>query len=114
MVEINSAYRRVHDPQFLHLALSLLEAKVQNVFWGPRNAFVNRWEETMNRLTEHRSFCFAGQPAPCVGYFAGDVLPCICGAEGDVTTALSQVALPAPVCEKPAEPVLPKSATNAA
>ena len=45
-----------------------------------------------------------------MGYFAGDVLPCICGAEGDVTTALSQVALPAPLCEKPAEPVLPKSA----
>jgi hypothetical protein len=104
-----------HDPQFLLFALSLLKSKVQNVvFWGPRNALVNRWEETLSCMTEHKSFCFAGQPAPCVGYFAGDVLPCICGVEGDVTTALSQVALPAPMCKKPAEPVLTKSAPNAA
>jgi len=53
----------------------------------------------MNRQGKHAPFCFAGQPAPCTGYFEGDVLPCICGAEGDVITALSQVALPARVCE---------------
>jgi hypothetical protein len=67
----------------------------------------------MNRRIEHKSFCFAGQPAPCTGYFPGDVLPCICGAEGDVTTALSQTALPAPVCEKPAKRAPRKSAAKA-
>ena len=44
---------------------------------------------------KHKHFCFAGQPAPCEGYFLNDVLPCICGAYGDVVTALSRVAVPA-------------------
>jgi hypothetical protein len=40
----------------------------------------------------HKWFCFAGQPAPCVGLFPDDVLPCVCGALGDLISALSQVA----------------------
>jgi hypothetical protein len=47
--------------------------------------------------SKHRDFCFAGQPAPCKGYFLNDVLPCVCGGESDVVTALSQVVVPAPL-----------------
>jgi hypothetical protein len=50
-------------------------------------------ETTINRAGNHEHYCFAGQPAPCKGYFPNDVLPCVCGAEGDVVTALSQVAM---------------------
>jgi hypothetical protein len=46
---------------------------------------------------KHEHFCFAGQPALCKGYFLNDVLPCVCGIEGDAVTALSLVALPAPI-----------------
>lgn len=46
---------------------------------------------------EHKPFCFAGQRAPCAGYFPNNVLPCICGAQGDAVSALSQVAVPAPL-----------------
>jgi len=49
----------------------------------------------MKGENKHEHFCFAGQPAPCEGYFPDDVLPCVCGAEGDAVTALSQVAIPA-------------------
>jgi hypothetical protein len=41
----------------------------------------------------HNAYCFAGQPAPCVGYFANDALPCICSRES-LLLALSQVAIP--------------------
>jgi hypothetical protein len=51
----------------------------------------------MKSESKHEHFCFAGQPAPCEGYFLNDVLPCVCGAEGDVVTALSGVAVPAPL-----------------
>src|SRR5580693_10651006 len=47
------------------------------------------------RPRTHLEYCFAGQPAPCVGYFAGDLLPCVCGAEGTVLEALHQVISPA-------------------
>ena len=50
----------------------------------------------MNGENKHEHFCFAGQPAPCRGYFPNDVLPCVCGARGSAVTALSQVAIPAP------------------
>jgi hypothetical protein len=50
----------------------------------------------MKSESKHEHFCFAGQPTPCKGYFPNDVLPCVCGVEGDVVTALSQVAVPAP------------------
>jgi hypothetical protein len=50
----------------------------------------------MRGETEHEYFCFAGEPAPCKGYFPDDVLPCVCGAEGNVITALRQVALVPP------------------
>ncbi len=56
----------------------------------------------MGSGTKHKDFCFAGQPAPCAGYFPGDVLPCVCGAEGDVVDALSQVAASAPAGGSPA------------
>jgi hypothetical protein len=54
---------------------------------------------------KHREYCFAGQPAPCQGYFAGDVLPCVCGVDGTVVQALSRVAIPvvAPVEDEPAQ-----------
>jgi hypothetical protein len=50
----------------------------------------------MNGENKHEHFCFAGQPAPCRGYFPNDVLPCVCGARGSAVTALSQVAVPVP------------------
>jgi hypothetical protein len=43
----------------------------------------------------HDNYCFAGQPAPCPGYFANDILPCVCGSEEHLLFALSQVAIPA-------------------
>jgi hypothetical protein len=43
----------------------------------------------------HKPFCFAGQPAPCPGYFENDILPCVCGAPDDVLAALAQVQIPA-------------------
>jgi hypothetical protein len=46
---------------------------------------------------KHKHFCFAGEPAPCKGYFPNDTLPCVCGAESDAVTALSQVAVSAPL-----------------
>jgi len=64
----------------------------------------------MKNENKHEHFCFAGQPAPCEGYFANDVLPCVCGLEGDVLEALSRVAVPCPVggapVQVPARPVL--------
>jgi hypothetical protein len=51
----------------------------------------------MDDESKHDHFCFAGQPAPCKGYFLNDVLPCVCGAEGDAVEALGQVAVPAPL-----------------
>ena len=52
----------------------------------------------MKRLTfpapVHKPFCFAGQPAPCPGYFENDVLPCVCGATQDVLSSLEQVQVP--------------------
>ena len=52
---------------------------------------------TMNDESKHEHFCFAGQPAPCKGYFLNDLLPCVCGAEGHAVEALGQVAVPAPL-----------------
>ena len=59
----------------------------------------------------HDTCCFAGQPAPCMGYFANDILPCVCGKER-LLLALSQVAIPSvPVKEfAPAVHILPLSA----
>jgi hypothetical protein len=48
----------------------------------------------MRGESTHAHFCFVGQPAPCAGYFINDVLPCVWGVEGDLITALSQVAVP--------------------
>jgi hypothetical protein len=43
----------------------------------------------------HTTFCFAGQPAPCLGYFANDVLPFICSSKESLLLAFHQVAIPA-------------------
>jgi hypothetical protein len=65
------------------------------------------WSEGPERGTQmtddgkHEQFCFAGQPALCKGYFRNDVLPCVCGIEGDAVTALSLVAVPAPMGGSP-------------
>ena len=56
----------------------------------------------MKGESKHEHFCFAGQPAPCKGYFPNDVLPCVCGAAGNAVTALSQVAVPWPIAGTPA------------
>jgi hypothetical protein len=48
----------------------------------------------MRKPTIHQQYCFAGQPAPCAGYFTNDVLPCICGVNGNVLSALSETAIP--------------------
>jgi hypothetical protein len=60
----------------------------------------------------HENYCFAGQPAPCPGYFADDILPCVCSSEEKLLFALSQVAIPAvPVQDStPAVHILPLSA----
>jgi len=47
---------------------------------------------TANGKSKHGHFRFAGQTAPCQGYFTNELLPSVCGAEGDAVTALSQVA----------------------
>jgi hypothetical protein len=52
----------------------------------------------------HNAYCFAGQPAPCSGYFANDVLPCVCRSREDLLLALLQVAIPpTPVRETAAQ-----------
>lgn len=45
----------------------------------------------MKTGTNHKLFCFAGQPAACEGYFRHDVLPCVCGVESDAVTTLRGV-----------------------
>jgi hypothetical protein len=42
----------------------------------------------------HNAYCFAGQSAPCPGYFLNDTLPCICINRESLLLALSQVAMP--------------------
>jgi hypothetical protein len=42
----------------------------------------------------HNAYCFAGQSAPCPGYFPNDTLPCICTSRESLLLALSLVALP--------------------
>jgi len=50
----------------------------------------------------HKSYCFAGQPATCPGYFSNDILPCVCSSQESLQLALSQVAIPhIPVKEAP-------------
>jgi len=61
----------------------------------------------------HKAYCFAGQPAPCQGYFANDVLPCICESKESLLFALLQVAIPMTPVDHAAAPVahpLPLSA----
>jgi hypothetical protein len=61
----------------------------------------------------HKAYCFAGQPAPCQGYFANDVLPCICDSRDSLLLALLQVAMPMAPVDRTATPVahpLPLSA----
>jgi len=65
----------------------------------------------MTSEVKHKWFCFAGEPAPCQGYFPGDVLPCVCTAR-NVVAALSQQAIAAPAltsakAEAPAVPPEP-------
>jgi hypothetical protein len=66
----------------------------------------------MSKPTKHESFCFAGQPALCSGYFADDLLPCACGVDGTVLSALNQIAVPVkPLLDgKPIPDALPLSA----
>jgi hypothetical protein len=49
----------------------------------------------MRKPAIHEQYCFAGQTAPCTGYFKNDALPCVCGADGDPLSAISQVVMPA-------------------
>jgi len=42
----------------------------------------------------HNANCFAGESAPCPGYFANDILPCICSSREKLLFELSQVAIP--------------------
>lgn len=42
----------------------------------------------------HNPYCFAGQSAPCLGYFSSDILPCVCASKESLLLALSQVAIP--------------------
>jgi len=54
----------------------------------------------------HKAYCFAGQAAPCPGYFPGDVLPCVCNSRESLLLALSQVAIPTTPLGPPAVPVV--------
>ena len=61
----------------------------------------------------HNAYCFASQPAPCLGYFVNDTLPCICASREMLLLALSHVAFPfAPLAlkENPTIHPLPLSA----
>jgi hypothetical protein len=60
----------------------------------------------------HNVYCFAGQSAPCPGYFANDALPCVCSSKESLLFALSQVAIPfMPIKDvPPAVHILPLSA----
>jgi hypothetical protein len=42
----------------------------------------------------HNAFCFAGEAAPCPGYFTNDILPCVCSSKEKLLFELSQVAIP--------------------
>lgn len=42
----------------------------------------------------HNAYCFAGQFAPCPGYFLSEFLPCVCSSRENLFFALSQVAIP--------------------
>jgi hypothetical protein len=55
----------------------------------------------MQKSQKHKPYCFAGEPAPCPGYFENDVLPCTCGATQPILDALSAVAFPAVPIEQP-------------
>jgi hypothetical protein len=66
---------------------SLLKRQVNCSYWLEGNA--------MRKSNAHEQYCFAGQPAPCAGYFKNDALPCICGANGNVLLALAKTAIPA-------------------
>jgi hypothetical protein len=48
----------------------------------------------MLKQRTHKSYCFAGQPAPCKGYFAKDILPCICGDRERLLSELSRAVVP--------------------
>jgi hypothetical protein len=52
-------------------------------------------EYAMKKSKMHKSYCSAGEPAPCTGYFENDVLPCTCGATQPILEVLSQVVFPA-------------------
>ncbi len=54
----------------------------------------------------HNFYCFAGQPAPCPGYFFNEVLPCVCTSKESLLLALSQVAFPYVPVEDMANPVV--------
>ena len=61
----------------------------------------------------HNPYCFASQPAPCLGYFANDALPCVCDSKESLLLALSQVAiplLPVAVLSPPTAQIWPLSA----
>jgi hypothetical protein len=60
----------------------------------------------------HSVYCFAGQSAPCPGYFSNDILPCVCSSGESLFLALSQVAIPFIPVKDVAPPVvhLPLSA----
>lgn len=67
----------------------------------------------MAKKQTHKPYCFAGQPAPCAGYFQNDVLPCVCGATGTLLEALNKLTIPGTPIPKnaPGQPhVLPLSA----
>jgi len=58
-------------------------------------------EYVMKTSKMHKSYCFAGEPAPCPGYFENDVLPCSCGATQPIVEVLSEVAFPAAPLAEP-------------
>ena len=90
-------------PHLPHLPLSSVRPP------PPRKRRPNCFPQTDGRheMTNkvHKPYCFAGQPAPCKGYFSNDVLPCVCGSNAMLLEALSKVTMPAvPVTDRaPAE-----------
>jgi len=66
----------------------------------------NCLKDAAKGIEMHNVCCFAGQTAPCPGYFSNDILPCICSGKESLLIALSQLAVPYVPLRDQAPPVV--------